>query len=55
MKKAFEAYQAGKITRAEMYRYQTLHEKLMGGDMFVEVGDTPEWTELQNLACKIIE
>ena len=53
MKKAFEAYQAGKITRAEMYRYQTLHSKLIGKSSFVMIGDTPLWDEFGALTRKI--
>ena len=55
MNKAFVAYQQGKITRDEMYRYQELHKKLMGNDMFVEVDSyNPEWTEFNKLTGKIL-
>jgi len=30
-------------------RYTELHEKLMGSDSFVEVGNTLEWEEFQQL------
>ena len=55
MKKAFIAFTQGKITRKEMYRYQELHEKLMGSNMFVVVDDSnPEWEELNDLTGKIL-
>lgn len=55
MRQAFIAYQQGKITRDEMYRYQELHKKLMGNDMFVEVDSAnPEWTEFNKLTGKIL-
>lgn len=53
MKTAFIAYQQGRITRTEMYRYQELRDKLMGGHSFVIIEDTPEWDEFQMLTCKI--
>lgn len=53
MYKAFVAYQQGKITREEMFRYQSLHKKLMGDDSFVEIDDTPEWKEFNQLTIKI--
>ena len=55
MKRAFIAFTQGKITREEMYRYQELHKKLMGNNMFVEVDDSnPEWKEFNELTGKIL-
>jgi hypothetical protein len=54
MKQAFIAYKSGKISKGEMYRYQTLHGRLFGSDRFVEVGDSPEWREFESLGRKIL-
>ena len=53
MRKVFEAYMKGKITRNEMYRYQELHKKLIGTDSFVEIGNSKDWNEFINLSNKI--
>ena len=53
MKKAFNSYLQGKITRKEMYRYQELHKKLIGNDSFVEVGDSEEWNEFMKISSKL--
>jgi len=53
MKNAFNAFLKKDITKKEMYRYQELHKKLIGNDMFVEVGESDEWKEFQSLSIKI--
>tara|TARA_Y100000004_G_C8945812_1_gene426241 strand:- start:729 stop:992 length:264 start_codon:yes stop_codon:yes gene_type:complete len=47
------AYDEGKISRAEMLRYQELYKKLIGEDLFVEIGDSQEWKEFQKLQQKL--
>jgi|6_EtaG_2_1085325.scaffolds.fasta_scaffold81671_3 hypothetical protein len=53
MEKAFKAFIDGKITRSEMYRYQELYKVLIGTDSFVEIGESLEWTEFQEITNKI--
>jgi hypothetical protein len=49
----FNALAKGKISRKELYRYLELHKKLIGDDKFVEIGDSVEWKEFNELTKKI--
>ena len=51
--RVFKAYVDGKISRAEMLRYQELHKKLIGEDLFVEIGESQEWKEFEKLSQKL--
>jgi hypothetical protein len=50
---AFKALMNNKINRIELQRFIELHKKLMGNNLFVEVGDSPEWKEFNILTNKI--
>lgn len=55
MKRAFLAYQAGKITRKELYRYQALTKKYFGnGESFVVISDNEDRIELNKITIKVI-
>jgi len=51
--KAFKAYCNRRITKKQFLRYGELHRSLMGNNSFVEIEDTPDWREFQELTTLI--
>ena len=52
---AFLAYMSGRITADEMHRYLELHSRLMGNDSLVEIDESHEWKEFNELTKKIMK
>jgi|TARA_Y100000015_G_C2392220_1_gene90774 hypothetical protein len=50
MKRIIKAIQEGRISQSQAIRYKVLHQRLIGKNLFVEIGDTKEWKEFNELS-----